>query len=321
MLKMCKLNIFIASLCLFFTQAQAACTSVVESNWDMSAGNPPTLQRPVHTGSTPEQIHTTGVRTIQTLFQCADGNRNYYARLTNTLGGAVSTLLYRLPGIQNLSIAMDVKDPDANAQWVSLYPTAQRTVTYNSHVGLHSRLRFYATGPFQPGTYPVARTKVGEVWGELVSDPTDKSPIVSLYIPAMIITVNNYGCTLSVPSNVALSTDVEQSTTFNVTISQCGGTVNAFARFSDPDARTVTKSALPNKGTAKGYELKLQTSANAPINFIPIGTTVRAGEISLGSITSTQTRTTSFSALLSRTTDEVRPGTLQFATTVGIVYR
>lgn len=216
---------------------------------------------------------------------------------------------------------MDVKDPDRNAQWVSLSSANQRLVTYGSHVGLNSRLRLYATGPFQPGTYQVARAKIGEMQSELVSNSADKSPIVSLYIPAMTITVDSYGCTLNVPNNVALSTDVEQSTTFNVTISQCGGTVTAFARFSDPDAQAATKNALPNKGTAKGYELKLQTSGKAPITFIPVGTTARTDEINLGSITATQTRTTSFSALLSRTSDEVRPGMLELATIVGISYR
>jgi type 1 fimbria pilin len=115
-----------------------------------------------------------------------------------------------------------------------------------------------------------------------------------------------------------LLTDVEQPTTFNVTISQCGGPVTVFARFSDPDAQAATKNALQNKGTAKGYELKLQTSGGDAITFIPVGTTALNGEINLGN---SQTRTTPFSALLSRTSDAVRPGTLQFATIVGISYR
>ena len=75
---------------------------------------------------------------------------------------------------------MDVKDPDRNAQWVSLSSANQRLVTYGSHVGLNSRLRLYATGPFQPGTYQVARAKIGEMQSELVSNSADKSPIDDL---------------------------------------------------------------------------------------------------------------------------------------------
>ncbi|TYA01629.1 hypothetical protein [Vibrio cholerae] len=321
---MYKLSVLIVPLFLFTNQVQAACASVVSSTWDLSSSNPPKFQLPEHQISSPTIIYTTPQRATQTLFMCTDGNRNYYARLTNSLGGVVSgtgSSLYRLPGIKNLSISMDVKDPDINAKWVSLNSFAQRTITYGSHVGLYSRLKFYATGPFEPGTYSVTRTKVGEMWGELVSNSADKSPIVSLYLPAMTITVDNYGCSLNVPSSVVLSTDVEQLTRFNVTISQCGGVVVPLVRFSDPDAQASTKQALSNKGTAKGYELKLQTSSGNAITFIPVGTAARSEEITFGLMNVGQSRTVSFSALLSRTSEDISPGTLQFATILGVSYR
>ncbi|HEA3202495.1 hypothetical protein [Aeromonas veronii] len=301
----------------------AACYSVAQTTWDITtpqtvpvSGGRDLFQRGPYLGLT-QEMH------IESLFLCGDGMREYLSKYTGSLpttpNNFGSNTIYALPDVPGFGVSIDVSDP--NQPWVDLKSTPQPLVRYGGRTGLKSRLQYHIYADLKPGSYRVPRTKVGEVWGELVSNRNDKTPIVSLYIPSMTFNVSTYGCVLNVPSNISLSSDLEQSTYFNVTISQCGGDVIGWVRFSDPDALTSTKATLVNKGEAKGYNLKFQTKNGGLITLIPAGTKPQTGEILLGLISRGQTRTETFSALLTRNSEDVRPGTLKFATIVGVSYR
>jgi hypothetical protein len=322
-----KIGFFLRPLVLmvmfFPCWSYAACNSVAQTTWDIAtpqtvpfSGARDLFQRGPYLGLTQE-------RHIESLFLCGDGMREYLSKYTGSLPTTPNNFgtntIYALPDVPGFGVSIDVSDP--NQPWVDLKSTPQPLVRYGGRTGLKTRLQYHIYADLKPGSYSVSRMKVGEVWGELVSNRNDKTPIVSLYIPAMTFNVSTYGCELRVPPTVSLSSDLEQSTSFNVEIYNCGGTVNAFVRFTDPAAQTSVKTALTNKGDAKGYDLIFQRSNGAAVSLIPTGTAARAGEISIGRLNPGGSHTETFFALLNRNADEVKPGKLEFATIVGVSYR
>jgi hypothetical protein len=315
---------FLVLMVMFFPgRSYAACNSVAQTTWDIAtpqtvpfSGARDVFQRGPYLGLTQTQH-------IASLFLCNDGVRDYKSQYTGTLpttpNNYGANTIYALPDVPGFGVSIDVSDP--NRPWVDLKSTPQSLIQYASYTGLQTRLQYHIYADLMPGSYTVPRMKVGEVWGELVSNRNDKTPIVSLYIPAMTFNVSTYGCELRVPPTVSLSSDLEQSTSFNVEIYNCGGTVNAFVRFTDPAAQASVKTALTNKGDAKGYDLIFKRSNGAAVSLIPTGTAALAGEISIGRLNTGGSHTETFFALLNRNADEVKPGKLEFATIVGVSYR